>query len=213
MCTCRRLKPNTPSQVKQNANNKETTMVNFFITLWMKYLRNFWSMIRWCGKRKIDSEPVFEVTDSNLKATLRDVYSHYTWTADDLSQLGDSICPPPYLYNWYLDIKNSESSDKVKGDCDDYHALIYHILKNNGYEVALISLATKPITQSHTMTVIKDTAEDGSVSYRVIDYTSVKTYASLEEFIGSYKLPVRVWTLDIYDYEARRFRNLVPNKF
>lgn len=188
-------------------------MVNFFITLWMKYLRNFWSMIRWNGKRKIDSEPVFEVTDDNLQSTLKDVYSHYVWTMDDISQLLDSICPPPYLYNWYLDIKNSDSSDKVKGDCDDYHALIYHLLINNGYDAALITFATKPITKSHTMTVIKDTAEDGTVSYRVIDYTSIKTYASLEEFAESYKYPVRVWTLDMYDYRTRRFRNLDPSEF
>lgn len=188
-------------------------MINFFIELWIKYIRNFWSLIRWNGKRKIDSEEVIEVNDNNLKTTLADIYSHYTWTMDDISQLGDSLRPAPYLYNWYLTAKASTTNEKVKDDCDGYHTIVYHILKNNGYNVALITVATKPITKSHTMTVIKDTNDDGTVSYRVIDYKNIKSYASLEEFVVNYTYTVRVWSLDVYNYEARRFKHLDESNF
>ena len=52
-------------------------ITKFFAMLWLKYLRNFWSMIRWNGKRKEVSREMISVNDGNLKSTLKDVYSHY----------------------------------------------------------------------------------------------------------------------------------------
>ena len=193
-------------------------MKEFFIRIfgafWTKCLRNFWSMIRWCKLRKEVSEPVVKVDESNLKSTINDVYAHFKWTMDDWTQLFDSMKPAPHLYNEYLTMKETPEDDRVLGDCDDFHTIVYHILKNNGYDVALITVVTDPIKESHTMCVIKDTGKDGKVSYRVVDYTRVKgPFESIEEFIDGYYPTVCYWCLDRYDYEKNRFRGISKKDF
>lgn len=187
-------------------------ITKFFAMLWLKYLRNFWSMIRWNGKRKEVSREMISVNDGNLKSTLKDVYSHYQWAMDDVSQLFDSMRPAPYLYNQYLEAKLNDKV--VEDDCDGYHTIIYHMLKNNGYRVALITLVTDPISQSHTMVAIKDIIDDGTVSYRVVNYTAITgPYITLEKFVEQYKHDVICWSVDKYDYDGRRFRNISVTEF
>ena len=186
--------------------------MKFLSMIWLKCLRNFWSSIRWIKERKEVSKDVIKVNDNNLVSTLRDVYSHFKWTMDDWTQLFDSMQPASYLYNQYLECK--EDSSKVLDDCDGYHTIIYHILKNNGYDVALITVATKPITQSHTMVVIRDINENGGVSYRVVNYMLVKgPYKTIEEFVDNYNYEVIYWCLDKYNYETNKFYGIDREDF
>lgn len=93
-------------------------------------------------------------------------------------------------------------------NCDGFHTIVYHILKNNGYNVALITCVTKPITKSHTMCLIKD--DNGT--YRVVDYTRVYRYPSIEKFVENYSTPVRFWCLDRYDYDKNVFYSIEPEE-
>ncbi len=177
----------------------------------LKLLRNIWSMIRWHKLRKVESDKMIPVDEFSLKSALTDVYAHFKWTMDDWTQLFDSMKPAPYLYNEYL---KSRVGDKVLDDCDGYHTIVYHILKNNGFDVALLTVATDPIKESHTMCVIKDVDVVGEKSYRVIDYTSVsKSYSSIDEFISQYQPTVIYWCLDKYDYDKRRFVGVDKDEF
>ena len=100
-------------------------------------------------------------------------------------------------------------------NCDGFHAIAYHILKNNGYNVALITVVTKPFTQSHTMTAIRDVnSETGEVSYRIVDYTAVKgPFSTLQEFVDQYNLPVRYWCLQAYNYDKGKYYNVKKKEF
>lgn len=181
-------------------------IIVFFESLWCKHLKHFWSKIRWCRKRKEKSREVVTVDDAGLYPLLKDIYAHFEWTMDDWTELFDSFTPAPYLYNLYDEAKKNENV--VLDDCDGYHTIIYHILKNNGYNVALITCVTKPITKSHTMCLIKD--DNGT--YRVINYTRVYRYPSIEKFIENYSTPVRFWCLDRYDYDKNVFYSIEPEE-
>lgn len=81
---------------------------------------------------------------------------------------------------------------------------MWHVLNANSIECALITLVTKPFTKSHTMCAYK-VKESGVTKYYVVDYNRIKgPYKDLESFVDSYRLPVRYWQLDKYDYECVR---------
>lgn len=187
-------------------------MIKLFAMIWLNLLRNSWSNLRWCKQRKEVSRDIVTVNDNNLRSVLSNINSHFDWTMDDWTQLFDSVCPAPYIYNRYLEAK--ENNTDFTGDCDDYHTVVYHILKNNGYDVALITLVTKPFTQSHTMCAIRDVDKNGRVSYRVVDYSQVKgPYSTLDSFVEDYSLPVRYWHLDRYNYEKNKFESVDKKEF
>ena len=185
-------------------------IIVFFEMLWCKHLKHFWSKLRWWKQRKEVSKEVIHVDDTNLKAMAQDVYRNYKWTMDDWTEFFDSMRPAPSLYNEYLAAKETPEADKVLDDCDGFHTIIYHILKNNGYNVALITVVTNPITKSHTMCLIKD----GPKSFRVVNYTTIKgPYATIQEFIDDYSTPARCWCLDGYNYEKKKFYNIDEKRF
>ena len=133
-------------------------MMKFLAMVWLECLRNFWSNLRWCAHRKDTTKEIPTVNADNLNSTLREVYNNFEWTMDDWTQLFDSMRPAPYVYNLYFGAENTKTD--FKDDCDGFHTVIYHILKNNGYDVALITVATKPIKNSHTMCAIKEKIEE-----------------------------------------------------
>lgn len=190
-------------------------MLKFLAMIWLEGVRNFWSNLRWCRHRKDESEAIPEVNADNLNSVLREVYNNFEWTMDDWTQLFDSVCPAPYIYNQYVEAEKNNTV--FHGDCDDYHTVIYHILKNSGYDVALIAVATKPIQQSHTMCAIKEKIEENGVEktvYRVIDYTTIRgPYTSLQDFVDDYHYPVRYWSLDQWDYNKKKFRGVSKKEF
>lgn len=190
-------------------------MIKLIAMFWCNVWRNFWSWIRWHKYTKIESMPVPEVNDKNLRTTLFRRYSRYQWTADGIDELGDSFRPPQYNFNESEKAVMDSSAGPLRGDCDDYHSMVYHILKNNGYNVALITVVTKPFTKSHTMTVIRDVNESTrEISYRVIDYTAVKgPFSTLQEFVDQYSLPVRYWCLQAYNYDKGKYYNVKKKEF
>ena len=80
--------------------------------------------------------------------------------------------------------------------------------------MALITVVTKPFTQSHMMTVIRNVNKDEKNTYRVINYRNIsKEYYSLDDFAKDYSLPVRGWYLHEYDYADKKFRNVSKKDF
>ena len=190
-------------------------MMKFLAMVWLECLRNFWSNLRWCTHRKDTTKEIPTVNADNLNSTLREVYNNFEWTMDDWTQLFDSMRPAPYVYNLYFGAENTKTD--FKDDCDGFHTVIYHILKNNGYDVALITVATKPIKNSHTMCAIKEKIEENGVEktvYRIVDYTSLRgPYTSLQDFVDDYRYPVRYWKLDQWDYNKKKFRKVSKKEF
>lgn len=94
-------------------------------------------------------------------------------------------------------------------NCDDYHGAVLNMLDHNGYDAALITLATIPITQSHTMTAYRKVDDNGIVSYYVVNYTVIKgPYKNLSEFVADYGTPVRYWCLQKYNYKKGKYYNI-----
>ena len=187
-------------------------MIKFFAFIWLKVLKCPWSKLRWWKYRNTESRAVQKVDEDNMQSVVNDINNHFEWTMDDVSQLFDSMRPAPYLYNCYLN--TVENGGKVTDDCDGCHTIIYHVLKQNGYDVALITVVTKPFTQSHTMTVIRNINKDEKNTYRVINYRKIsKEYYSLDDFAKDYSLPVRGWYLHEYDYIGKKFRNVNKKDF
>lgn len=184
-------------------------MIRFFCKLWCDYLKPFWSRIRWCRKRKIESEEVTEKvthTRTSVRSMCQEVYSRFEWTMDDFSQLFDSLRPCGYLYNWY---KDSTREEPLKDDCDGYHSLIYHILKANGFDCCIFSIVTNPMKHSHTMTLYKYNG-----AYYLVNYTSVKGYfnCTIQDIVDDYNKShgfkkEHYWNTQRYDYEKKKFVN------
>lgn len=187
--------------------------VKFFEWLWLRGIKNWWSKIRWCKESKEESLEVPEITDKNLKSECQKLYRGFDWHMDGIDDLFDTYMPAPYAYNRAYKCIN-EGEPPLDGDCDDFHSAVFNMLAKNGYDVALITVATIPITESHTMTAIKDVAEDGTVSYRVVNYTSIKgPYKNLQEFVDNYGTPVRYWCLQKYDFEKGKYYNIDKDTF
>ena len=188
-------------------------MIKFFEWLWFRCIKNWWSKLRWYKYCKASSEPVPKVNnDSDIKDNLRWIYSSFNWQMDGIKDAFDTYYPPQHAFN----LAYEANIDNVTwdGDCDDYHGAIYHLLHENGYDVALITLATIPITKSHTMTAIRFTEEDGTVSYKVVNYTHIiGPYKSLQEFVDNYGTPVRYWCLQKYNYDKGTYYNIDINEF
>ena len=182
--------------------------IKFFEWLWLRGIKNWWSKLRWGKASKEKSYEVPPVNNSNMKKEILRLNKGYTWKMDGFDDLFDTYMPAPYAYNRMMDYVNDEG-ERLVCDCDDVHGAILNLLHQNGYDVALITLATIPITESHTMTAIKDIAEDGTVTYRVVNYTSIKgPYKNLQEFVDNYGTPVRYWCLQKYDFEKGKYYNI-----
>ena len=94
-------------------------------------------------------------------------------------------------------------------NCDDFHAGILHLLQENGYDTALITLATIPITQSHTMTAFRKRLGNDTYDYYVINYTRcLGPYDNLQDFVDNYGTPVRYWCLQGYNLEKGKYYNI-----
>lgn len=182
-------------------------MIRFFCKLWCDYLKPFWSSIRWWSERKIEGKEVTEkVTNAltSVRSMCREVYSKFDWTMDDISQFFDSLRPCEYLYNWY---KDSTREEPLKDDCDGYHSLIYHILKSNGFDCCIFTIATNPIKNSHTMTLYKY-----NDAYYLINYTSIRKYSNctIQDIVDDYNKrnglkKEHYWNTQEYDYEKKCF--------
>lgn len=190
-------------------------MIKFFEWLWLRCIKNWWSKIRWNKESKEESLNVPKIkTDSQIKGECKNLYSGFTWKMDGIKDAFDTYMPAQYAYNRMVEYMDGSSDNKMEGDCDDFHAGIYHALQENGYDVALITLATIPITQSHTMTAIKYKNKDGSTYYKIINYTILDgPYNTLQDFVDNYDFPVRYWCLQKYNLEKGKYYNINKEDF
>ena len=187
--------------------------IKFFEWLWLRGIKNWWSKLRWSKESKEKTLPVPTITNTNMRQECQDLYRGFDWHMDGIDDLFDTYMPAPYAYNRAYECI-TDGKPQLNGDCDDFHSAVLNMLHENGYDVALITLATIPITQSHTMTAIKDVAEDGTVSYRVVNYTSIKgPYKNLQEFVDNYGTPVRYWCLQKYDFKKGKYYNIDKDTF
>lgn len=192
---------------KKSANSILDKIIGFVAMVWLRYIKPSWSHFRWRDRLAGDTLPVPKniITRADIQSFLNECYPVFEWTMDGITQLTDSYRPLPYLYNEYYDAKKAGGGNKFKDDCDGYHTVVWHVLNYNSIECALITLVTKPFTKSHTMCAYK-VKESGAAKYYVVDYNSIKgPYKDLESFVDFYRLPVRYWQLDKYDYEKQMF--------
>jgi len=113
-------------------------MKNLIIQLIGDLVTSIWCM--WSNYRFRNTERFSkELQDDDKVSTYKDIqeliirlYSCFIWTADDITQLGDAITPPPQNYKTYL-------TKPLKDDCDGFHSLVYHCLYNSGIECYLLT--------------------------------------------------------------------------
>lgn len=152
-------------------------MIKFFgdiaISLWC-----WWSNYRFreCIRSNIGTEPEDKIsTLQDLKALVKRLYDGFIWTADDITQLGDAITPPPQNYAIHLD-------RPLRDDCDGFHSLVYHCLYNSGIDCYLLTVTPKKINDGHCVLLFYLDGE-----WHVNDYTKVyQGFKTPEEAIKDY---------------------------
>ena len=126
---------------------------------------------------------------------------------DGVDELFDTYMPVEHMYNQYRDSKANNTL--FLGDCDDYASVAYHILHENGYNVASITIATNPASDSHTMVIYRDTDDClVLVNYSVLrKYDKDKTVQDVvDDYNRIYKYkPEYYWTLHKYDYDKHEY--------
>lgn len=184
-------------------------MIKFFEWLWLRGIKNWWSKLRWWKASKEPSGEVMKTTDTTIQENCRYLYQGFDWVMDGIDDLFDTYMPAPYAYNRCIDALTKEGAKKLDGDCDDFHGAVLNMLDHNGYDAALITLATIPITQSHTMTTYRKVDGQGYISFYVVDYTRLLgPYKNIEDFVNDYNPPVRYWCLQKYDYKKGKYYNI-----
>lgn len=119
-------------------------------------------------------------TLEDIVALVKKLYQHFTWTADGIVELFDSMTPPPQNYQNYLD-------GHLYDDCDGFHALVYHCLYNSGFTCYLLSAVA--VGSGHCILLFKD--KEGL--WHVNDYTRVyQGFKTPQEAITDYNETFRV---------------------
>lgn len=118
--------------------------------IWVVRLKPIWNNFRF---RKSIKEYIPLSNELNtigdLQERVGELYKSFTYKYDDISMLFDAIDTPPQCL-FYLE------NSTLKDDCDGYHAAIYHLVTHrveNASNIKLITVVTKPFTNSHTMCV------------------------------------------------------------
>lgn len=164
-----------------------------------------WSNLRWSSERTKDvalksADRVNSL--ASIKTEANKVYSKFKWVADPANELWDSICPPAYNYQRYL-------NGTLKDDCDGFHCTMFHILYKSGYTNTYL-LAVIGEKGSHCVLLFKF----GSQWY-VNDYTSVYGgYATAQKAIDAYNSTYsKVYSAGkvlsnatlVYNYSSKRY--------
>ena len=191
-------------------------MFSFICKIFLDHWKPLWSAIRWGKQRKVEAYELQDhiTDDAEMREMLKNVNNHFTWTMDDATQLFDSYQPVEYLYNLYVD--SGINNTTVKDDCDGCHSIIYHILKENGYDCVLFTIATRPITQAHTMVIYK---KDNC--YHLINYRNITHYnegVTIQEIVDDYNKKHNLkkewyWNLHRYDYDKNKFYTVDKKDF
>ena len=185
------------------------SIVKAFFKIWLDGIKPGWSKFRWRNYLDEEPYPVEEKITSldEAKEVFRSVYRCFDWTMDGVDELFDTYMPVEHIYNQYRDSKSNNTL--FLGDCDDYASVAYHILHENGYDVASITIATNPASDSHTMVIYRDT-DDCLV---LINYSVLRKYdkdKTVQDVIDDYNRiykykPEYYWTLHKYDYDKHEY--------
>ena len=191
-------------------------MFSFICKIFLDHWKPFLFFFRWGKQRKVEAYELQDhiTDDAEMREMLKNVNNHFTWTMDDATQLFDSYQPVEYLYNLYID--SGINNTTVKDDCDGCHSIIYHILKENGYDCVLFTIATRPITQAHTMVIYK---KDNC--YHLINYRNITHYnegVTIQEIVDDYNKKHNLkkewyWNLHRYDYDKNKFYTVDKKDF
>lgn len=168
-----------------------------------------WSNFRWRKsiRHNIGITPEDEIGNMvDLSALVKKLYSYFTWTSDGVTELFDSMTPPPQNYQNYL-------NGHLYDDCDGFHALVYHCLYNNNIECYLLS--TVAVGAGHCILLFKDFDK----KWRVNDYTriyggfdtpqeAIENYN--EKYVKIYKAKSEVCFNNLikYNYETGKFEKV-----
>lgn len=167
-----------------------------------------WSNYRFKDTRRFDTDlqECDKVSDINdIKELVSRLYCSFIWTQDGIDQLGDAITPPPENYNKYLNAP-------LKDDCDGFHSLVYHCLKNSGIECYLMT--ANPLKGGgHCILIFK--YDD---KWYVNDYNKVYMgHKSIVDSVNDYnkEYPIRYKTSEViyngfvsYDYVEGKFKRV-----
>lgn len=159
--------------------------------LWLK-LRVGWSNIRWGKNNPTISQQVKVNNASQIQLLAKDIYNKFTYEYDDITELFDAMRTPSRCYQDYLD-------GELKDDCDGFHAALYCVVQESGYECYLMTYITTPITDSHTVLLVKIKNQ-----WHIFNYKSHLVLSSLsnikEEIEDKYKVKI-----DCYNFT--QFKN------
>ena len=136
--------------------------------LWLTNLRYKWSRIRHRNSIKTMSredtlrfKPYIPKTINDVRDTAREINSRFQWTMDSWDRLYDSIDSPASC--WSRAFNNPPLLD----DCDGFHSALYWAVSFY-MKCRLLTVATKEISQSHSVLVIKFMN-----TYYLVNYTYV----------------------------------------
>ena len=121
-----------------------------------------WSNFRWRKALRQACETLSEdkaITTNEVKDLAAKLMTRFVWTRDSWDQLFDSILPPPQAYKTYL-------HGKLTDDCDGFHSLLYHCLKQSGRECYLMTV--NALGAGHCIILLHN-----SGAWHIIDYKHV----------------------------------------
>lgn len=168
----------------------------------------FWSNARFKDAEHFNKEVDIEDSVYNfydIQQLVRKLYANFEWTADDITELWDAMTPPPENYKIW-------KQEKLKDDCDGFHSLVYHCLKNSGLDCYLFCV--NAIGGGHCVLLFKYNDK-----WYVNDYTKIYEgfklpIAAIEDYAAKYKdkykLKSDVFFYGVvkYDYEDGKFHRV-----
>lgn len=130
------------------------------------------------------------------------LYKTFEYTKDSAELLGDAIIPPCEAYKKYKE-------GKLKDDCDGFHSLVYHCLKQSGFKTYLLTANTGK--NGHCVTTFRYMGLWYVVDYNEIYGSCRRLEPSVQEFNDYYSKKycnnkkVIYNALLEYDYEQGKF--------
>jgi hypothetical protein len=167
-----------------------------------------WSNFRWRNaiRNNIGVNEGDKVsTYKELQTVAARLYKKFKYERDSITELWDSITPPPQNYQHYRD-------GKLSDDCDGFASLMYHVLYNCGLKCYFMTVNT--LGGSHCVILLNLNSK-----WHVCDYYTIyKGYETWQEavqayneiFPSKYNIGHRVYFngFIVYNYENGKFNHV-----
>lgn len=171
-----------------------------------------WSNFRWRDVERYNEEidekySHLSSIDDISKMTV-EMYKNFKWTADNIDQLFDAICPPPYNYKRF-------SEGVLKDDCDGYHSLMYQVLHANSIECYLLSVVCWKY--GHCILLFNFQNKWYTMDYNSVSKSFDSSKEAIESYDASYAKRCKVSSIDTnglveYNYKKGKFYNVSTKK-